>query len=175
MSRTRWRWLRGFPQPAPCVPRHQGHAVEKDSEKGQPSSRKLTLKNQCAQNRIGNFTNCKQEKAFPASRPLHENGPGSAILPAEGYAPVKDCRDVRIVRKIDIAPPLCNLIQPLLRTGSKVFLLVVRALHLHDKGSPLINDPDVEKALANLPAGQCVRVPEQEKARQLPSLCKVFL
>ena len=175
MSRTRWRWLRGFPQPAPCVPRHQGHAVEKDSEKGQPSSRKLTLKNQCAQNRIGNFTNCKQEKAFPASRPLHENGPGSAILPAEGYAPVKDCRDVRIVRKIDIAPPLCNLIQPLLRTGSKVFLLVVRPLPPHAKGSPLLHAPPAETPLANLPAGQCVRVPEQEKARQLPSLRKVFL
>ena len=88
---------------------------------------------------------------------------------------MKDSRDVQIVRKIDIVPPLCNLIQALLHKGSKILLLLVRALYLHDKGSPLINDPDVEKALANLPAGQCVRVPEQEKARQLPILRKVFL
>lgn len=87
---------------------------------------------------------------------------------------MKDCRDARIVRKIDIAPPLCNLIQPLLRTGSKVFLLVVRVLHLHDQGSLLVNDPDVEKALANLPAGQCVRVPEQEKAVSFQAFAKSF-
>ena len=88
---------------------------------------------------------------------------------------MKDSRDVQIVRKIDIVAPLLNLLQALLRKGSKILLLVVRALHLHDKGSLIVNDPDVEKALANLPAGQCVRVPEQEKARQLPILRKVFL
>ena len=87
---------------------------------------------------------------------------------------MKDCRDVRIVRKIDIVAPLLNLLQALLRKGSKIFLLVVRALHLHDKGSLTVNDHDVETSPANYPA-QGVRVPGQEKARQLSSLRKVFL